>query len=145
MADQDKNGKATPSWYRAAFLYCLPKGQDFDIDTQKLIDRSNTPSLVTEFLSRVQSVIWNRRLFTTAGQLGENEFGLAPRHAQIGDIICIVFGYSIPVLLRKDLSDRGDYYNLIGEVYLHDMMDGQALFGKTEQEVEDTGRIFMLR
>lgn len=80
-------------------LYCLPKGQDFDIDTQKLIDRSNTPSLATEFLRKVQSVIWNRRLFTTAGQLGDNEFRLAPGHAQVGDIICIVFGCGVPVLL----------------------------------------------
>jgi len=145
VADRDETGMVAPSWYRRAFFYCLPQGQDFDIDTQKLINQNNTPSLVKEFLKRVQSVIWNRRLFTATGQRGENELGLAPRQAQLGDIICIVFGCSVPVLLRKDLSDHGDYYRLIGEVYLHDMMDGQALFGKSDDEVKDISRIFMLR
>jgi hypothetical protein len=145
VADRDENGNGAPLLYRRAFYYCLDDpSQDVDIDTQKWINQSNTPSLVIDFLRRVQSVIWNRRLFTTAGELGQERFGLAPRQAQKGDIVCVIFGCSVPVLLRKHTLNYVDYYQLIGEVYLHDMMDGQALFGKTEQEVRDETKEFKL-
>jgi len=51
--------------------------------------------------------------------------GLSPCDAQIGDLVCIIFGCSVPLVLRKDV-DR-EKYVLIGECYLDHTMDGEAM------------------
>jgi hypothetical protein len=149
VADRDSHGKKAPSWYRRAFLYCLNKpSQEMDIDTQAFLSDPTTTSPVSEFLSRVQSVIWNRKLFTASGldcggREGEEEelgFGLAPRQAEKGDIICVLWGCTVPVCLRK----KGDYWMLIGEVYLHEMMDGQVFMGRGEEDISRKTELFML-
>ncbi|CZR69185.1 uncharacterized protein PAC_19085 [Phialocephala subalpina] len=132
VADRDESGNKAPSWYGRAFLQCVQTpSQDMDVDTQKWINSNQTPTRIRKFLSRVQSVIWNRKFFTTE----KGGFGLGPRQAREGDQIYVVLGCSVPILLRKHGSRQKDVYQLIGEVYLHEMMDGQALFGKSEEEI----------
>ena len=141
VADRDEEGNKAPRWYGRAFLECIQTpSQDMDIDTQKWINSSHTPTLVKDFLRRVQSVIWNRRFFTT----DRGGVGLAPRQAKEGDSICILFGCSVPVLLRRHEVEEGPYYQLIGEAYLHEMMDGQAFWRKSEEEIMKDSKIFMI-
>ncbi|KAF6803313.1 hypothetical protein CMUS01_15121 [Colletotrichum musicola] len=45
--------------------------------------------------------------------------------AMKGDLICVLFGCSIPVLLRG--LDNGNGFSLIGECFLDGLMDGSAL------------------
>ena len=53
-----------------------------------------------------------------------------------GSIICILFGLSVSVILRK-CSEGG--YNLVGKCYLHEVMDGEASYSKrTLLEKEET-------
>lgn len=40
-----------------------------------------------------------------------------------GDVICLLYGCGVPVVLRK--HDRGGYM-LIGESYIHGIMNGEA-------------------
>lgn len=49
--------------------------------------------------------------------------GLGPESIQNGDLICIVFGCPIPLLLRK----TGDFYLLVGEIYVYGMMRGEMI------------------
>jgi hypothetical protein len=49
------------------------------------------------YLKRVQNVVWNRKVFKSDNDL----FGLASRHVEAGDFICILFGCSVPVILRE--------------------------------------------
>ncbi|KAI9730146.1 MAG: hypothetical protein M1818_008240 [Claussenomyces sp. TS43310] len=49
--------------------------------------------------------------------------GLGPVPAQKGDQICVLLGCSVPVVIRK----VEDCHILIGECYIHKLMDGQAL------------------
>ncbi len=61
----------------------------------------------------------NRRFF-----ISDNGYiGLAPIRAQIGDQVCILYGCSVPVVLRKE----DGYAKLIGEAYCHGLMDGRAV------------------
>lgn len=60
--------------------------------------------------------------------------GLAPYHAEKGDLICILWGGQAPFLI----SETGQlqlnppdgptlpHYRFIGECYLHGIMDGEA-------------------
>ena len=82
-------------------------------------------------------LVWicsNRRLFYTNRGL----FGLGPLAIQPGDIVVILYGGYTPFVLRP----RAGYYQLLGECYLHDMMDGEALElckgGSGKGELEET-------
>lgn len=134
VADRGPDGKSAPSWYHRACLECFTHvTQNGDLSTGALMENPNTPSTMVLFLKRVQQVVWNRKFLRSRG--GENKvdekqlFGLAPTHAQEGDLICILFGCSVPVILRKKSVPEGDepYYFFIGEAYVHGMMDGEAL------------------
>lgn len=49
--------------------------------------------------------------------------GIVPPHTQAGDIVCVLFGCSMPVILRK----AENHYIFIGESYVHGIMDGEAI------------------
>ncbi len=55
----------------------------------------------------------------------EDLFGLGPALTEQGDFVCILYGCSVPVILRQ-LSPK-DVYILIGEAYVHGKMDGEAI------------------
>lgn len=48
-----------------------------------------------------------------------------PRQARKGDILCVMFGCSVPVVLRKKESSSS--YTFVGECYMHGFMDGEAI------------------
>ena len=52
--------------------------------------------------------------------------GLVPAHAQLGDVVAIVDGADIPFVFRSH-SEKGQdqYWQLIGEAYVHTIMDGE--------------------
>jgi hypothetical protein len=123
------NGSVAPSWYSRAFLYCLRLSPTGNINTNRLIDESEAePSLIIDFLQRVQSVIWNRKFFVSRHS---GWIGLAPMASRVGDEICILDGCTVPVVLRhcdaysEDIYEH-DFFQLVGECYVHGMMDGEA-------------------
>jgi hypothetical protein len=152
VADRGPDGSSPPSWYHRACLYCLAKRDTSgDINTGALITNEDSPEMMVEFLKRVQSTIWNRKFFKSArGIKGKRLFGLAPKNARDGDELCILFGCSVPVVLRPHRlsifdhrlgkrrrisgttrkasisEDSFDNIEFIGECYIYGMMDGEA-------------------
>jgi hypothetical protein len=133
VADRGPNGSRAPVWYARAFTYCLHQlTSTGDLNTNRIIseleNEGDVTSLVLDFLQRVKSVIWNRRLFTSEEH---GWMGLAPTAARIGDIICILYGCSVPVILRPffegEIDDGETYFLFVGECYVHGMMDGEAI------------------
>ncbi len=64
---------------------------------------------------------------TTNGCIGwapDNIVGALSAQARKGDLICIIFGCSTPLVVRH--SARGQY-QVVGEAYVEGIMDGQAL------------------
>lgn len=128
VADRDPYGMMVPSWYKRAFYYCLLHSQTTDmkiswrdINTSRLIDECEKDShLVVHFLHRVRSVIWNRKFLVCSNN---GRIGLAPTAAQEGDSIAILHGCSVPVVLRQ----KANAWELVGECYVHGMMDGDAI------------------
>ncbi|KAI0887360.1 heterokaryon incompatibility protein-domain-containing protein [Annulohypoxylon maeteangense] len=51
-------------------------------------------------------------------------FGLCPPNTQAGDLICILYGCTVPVILREGPDG---YMELVGEAYVHGQMDGEAM------------------
>ena len=98
VADRGPNGQNPPTYYPRALGLCFKmKGiRRGSLDTAELINDGQC-SIVAEFLRRVQAVIWNRRLIRT----GNGHLGLAHEEAEPDDYICILYGCSVPVILRR--------------------------------------------
>lgn len=62
---------------------------------------------------------WGRSFFRTKG----GYMGLGPQILQPGDFVCVLAGGEVPFILRPD----HDYYKLVGECYLHGIMNGEAV------------------
>ncbi|CZR65424.1 uncharacterized protein PAC_15324 [Phialocephala subalpina] len=133
VADRDVDGMAAPTWYRRACLECLQHtNANDDLNTKDFKDLDRTPDTMKIFLERMQAVTWCRRFFLTKGKEGRGDdheplYGIGPRDLAIGDMICILFGCSVPVVLRKVSTEQ---YIFIGECYVHGMMDGESLPSK---------------
>lgn len=68
----------------------------------------------------VKRTTFGRRLIRTRAGL----IGLAPGFAEIGDLVCVLFGGHVLYVLRK--KDQASLYQFVGECYIHGMMDGKA-------------------
>lgn len=138
-ADRGPDGQNPPSWYHRACPHCLattsPNG---DINTGELIHDENSPELMVQYLKRVQSVVWSRMVLeaTSIKNPTEQLFGLTSQKTQIGDIVCILFGCTVPMILRECIDDEHGVYNeFIGESYIHGKMDGEALSGLNQADL----------
>jgi len=67
----------------------------------------------------VHPATFRRRLVVTHKQY----LGLTSEHVEAGDIIAILMGGQLPLVLRK----VHNHYILIGEAYVHGIMDGEAM------------------
>jgi hypothetical protein len=147
VADRGPNNTKSPSWYHRACLHCLEQsGADGDMDTTAILNRPKCSHIVADFLRRVQSVIWNRRFFRGERVVGgERLFGLVPGAAKAGDFVCVLFGCSVPVVLREHGEGVERYYEIVGESFVYGMMDGEAREGLLDEEVGAMTVEFRLR
>ncbi|MCJ1389668.1 hypothetical protein MMC18_002525 [Xylographa bjoerkii] len=56
-------------------------------------------------------------------KLAKYQLGLCPRDCQNGDLVCILHGSNVPILLRP----QGQYYEVVGQCYVHEIMQGEAV------------------
>ena len=98
---------------------------------------------------------------------------LGPQGARKGDIICILFGCSVPVILREEAdgssldspvteatlaehsdddssalpTSGGKWYKFIGECCVHDMMNGEIFAHRSRyyNNAQPNGREFEIR
>jgi hypothetical protein len=80
-----------------------------DVDLEKAIFYGKHYA-ASSFFRRVHAVIWNRKLMRMKREFGrqdegmqyeERNIGLVPDNANEGDLVCILYGCSVPVILRK--------------------------------------------
>ena len=72
------------------------------------------------FMSNSNFAMWRRTYRTSKGYLG-----LGPETLQDGDLIFIIAGSPVPFVLRKTAVQGR--YRLVGETYVHGIMQGQAV------------------
>jgi hypothetical protein len=148
VADRGSDGGTAPAYYKRA---CKKVMQTADwrpgsINLFEFINYGRN-ALITDFCRRVQAVVWNRRMIRTSG----GKVGMARHQVMDGDLICILYGCSVPVILRKHLKDSQEdvvdgqharpgeeetFYELLGECYVHGMMDGEAIEFQEENDIK---------
>jgi hypothetical protein len=112
VADRGRDGKNPPVYYARACKESFIKGGllSGSVNTTDLINNERC-SVIAQFCRRVQAVIWNRCLIKTqSGRLG-----LASQHARVGDIVCIFYGCSVPVVMRREWKSPSQIEQEIAE------------------------------
>jgi hypothetical protein len=84
----------------------------------------------------VTSATADRKFFRTKG----GYMGLGPKGMRVGDIVFVLDGGNTPFLLRPKgqriipEQDARDIYELVGDCYVHGIMDGEAVGDTTKIE-----------
>ncbi|KAF2666153.1 HET-domain-containing protein [Microthyrium microscopicum] len=102
VANRNHNNEEPPPFYPRACREIFQDFVDDTLDISTMLAQGST--IITEFLSRVQAVIWNRRLMRTRTGF----LGLVPKNALYSDFIAILDGCSVPVVLRKHFKTKDD-------------------------------------
>jgi hypothetical protein len=103
---------------------CLERGMKIDWDIVDEDPAYLTPEVKQKrswMLTDVKRTTFGRRLIKTATGL----VGLGPAYAEVGDFVCALFSGHVLYVLRK--KDQSCFHELIGECYVHGMMDGNAM------------------
>ncbi|KAK8012010.1 hypothetical protein PG989_000270 [Apiospora arundinis] len=90
--------------------------------------------------SRAGLCVSGRRFCVTSN----GYFGLMPATVSDGDLVCVLLGGEVPYVLRPTTGSQAEqYYELVGECYIHGIMDGKVeanFWGN-----QDTYDVFRLR
>lgn len=126
IADRDAlQRRAAPNLYGALEELLLYYEQT-DQFTPEL--RAFAPRKVTEYKNAIAASAGHRRFFVDDGGL----IGLAPSGALEDDTVALFLGAQVPFVIRE----RGDgKYQLIGECYVHGIMDGELIKVADDEEI----------
>jgi len=94
---------------------------DRDGHVQDTIDVVGRPNTMTPFWIVWRYLYLHRRMFLTE----KGYLGVGPTAVKAGDEVVIVPGAAVPFVLRK----HGNIRLLVGEAYVHGIMDGEAMKG----------------
>ncbi|KAF2006863.1 HET-domain-containing protein [Amniculicola lignicola CBS 123094] len=115
-------------WFSKQFPTSIREFSDLDIE--ELLEENQSPA-VKDYLEIVRDTVWNRRTFRgrRVGRPADPLIGLVPRDTKVGDTLCILYGCSVPVVLRNvgGLGKEDSHWHLIGEAYVHGLMHGEAI------------------
>lgn len=74
---------------------------------------------VNPFGRRLSCYSTNRRMAVSR----KGYLGLVPFETELDDLVCVLLGGDMPFILRR----QGPYFTLIGECYIHGIMNGEVL------------------
>ena len=104
VADRGLDNNNPPYYYARACRESVDKGgrESGSVNTAALINNERN-SIIAAFCRRVHAVIWGRSLFKTrAGKLGLG------KDVRKGDLVCILYGCTVPVILRAESKKEED-------------------------------------
>ncbi|KAF3045791.1 hypothetical protein E8E11_007207 [Didymella keratinophila] len=144
VADRGPNCTPMQTLYRRACQHVMVNlTNNYHINIDNLL-REHT-GYIKAYLERVRAVTWNR-LFIEATPLpseasgspidtAEKLVGLGPPKTEKDDIIAILYGCSVPVIIRPiyDSDNRLEGHQFVGEAFVYGKMDGEALHGRFEE------------
>ena len=118
--------RPAPSSFADSYSACLRlqdlmTNADIDAATRDDFNAVDKMSRVSQpFVGAFEPAARGRRFCVTQ----DGYMGLVPTRAAMGDNICVFLGGAVPFVMRK--TDNRHYF-LVGECYLHGLMDGKAL------------------
>lgn len=129
---EERRTRELSAWFRyndSLLIRGIRLGEAFDTqrvnrqtDTQKasIPERNEIKAEISRKFQRAAGITdMARRLAVT----NSGHVGMVPQNCRKGDLVCVLYGCSVPVVLRALLHSQ---YQLIGECYLQGFMEGQA-------------------
>ena len=126
---RDSAGNLTrpaPSSFASSFLVCA--------ELQDFMNNADTEAAMCDDPEAVEKIITGSQPFIEACEPGvkgtrfcvtqDGYMGLVPTRAAKGDTICVLMGGAVPFVIRG--TENGQF-RLLGECYVHGLMDGKAL------------------
>lgn len=107
---------------RERTLTAIPNDQ-FTIKTNSQmtpIDPISTPSNTNDWILIRTGLLLSGRRFCVSS---DGYFGIVPKETQVHDWICVFLGVPVPFVIRK----CEDGYILVGDCYVHGLMEGEAV------------------
>jgi hypothetical protein len=159
-ADRDVRGDQVSTEYQSRIIEMIQLSQDkipegvsqhllksvSSIDVEEILEME-LPKEVKEVALVVRDTIWNRRTFSGKPYRGDESLvGLVPQQAKVGDQLCIIYGCSVPVVLRKEWTGNEQYHwHFVGEAYVHGYMDGKGISSLTPTTIRHAETGFKMR
>ncbi|KAI1270831.1 HET-domain-containing protein [Xylaria sp. FL0933] len=106
--------------YAASYLVQALEGSDAVASDLREIAREADNEYNAEQWSRSANGATENRAFARSRK---GYFVLGPGIMNVGDIVCVLFGGKMPFCLRP----CGSHYLLVGECYVHGLMEGEAM------------------
>ncbi|KAK3167531.1 hypothetical protein OEA41_010658 [Lepraria neglecta] len=133
-ADRGPDCNPLPHFYHLAYAKSFQQiepGHGLDIAKEL----TTAGVAMKQFLKRVQSVVWGRRLMRTNSH---RLVGLVPAETNKRELIVILSGCSVPVVSRRVEAPESneETFKLIGECFIYGMMDGEAMDFKLSRGIE---------
>lgn len=124
MAARDAKGEKSPRWYVRLIQMAYDSSFKIYLRTTQARDLTPRSNLMDEYQDRVSAVVWDRKMMRTHAT---HRVGLVSYEARVGDMICVLYGCSVPVILRPWQEKTKSGYQIIGECYVEGIMDGQTM------------------
>jgi hypothetical protein len=96
VANRDSDGSDPPIYWKLACetVFKMASKQN-TFQTKDWIEKGSTP--IAEFLRRMRDIVWDRRMIETTGR----RLSLTPEKTRVDDLVVILYGCSVPLILRK--------------------------------------------
>jgi hypothetical protein len=117
----------------STLLRYLPLGKSYHKDATTLRNISN------EAARHITAYIDNRSFFVTK----RGYIGIGPNTMKSGDIVCTLFGSTVPFILRA--VEGSEKFRLLGESYVHGIMDGELWKETDDGKIEPAAEGLELR
>jgi hypothetical protein len=117
----------------STLLRYLPLGKSYHKDATTLRNISN------EAARHITAYINNRSFFVTK----RGYIGIGPDTMKSGDIVCTLFGCTVPFILRA--VEGSEKFRLLGESYVHGIMDGELWKETDDGKIEPAAEGLELR
>jgi hypothetical protein len=142
VAGRSRDGAAAPNWYRRAFdnLVASSSSSELGLNLPEMI-KASPSSNMTDFLHRVSACVWERRLLVSTRER-PGYFGLVPREAAPGDMICLLEGCSVPVVFRGKPGEEWVQQAL--ETVPQRYLESESLAAYMEEQIAEALRDGML-
>jgi len=130
-------------------MECLNRvGGIGDLDIRRPRERELLSATFDAFLESMPDVTWNRRFFLCERKgvrNGNQLFGIVGEKIKLGDVVCILYSCSVPIVLREVRTIDDHCFEFVGECYVHDMIDDEAIPNNRPKFPYPRAEIFKLK
>ena len=147
VAERGFHGTNPPTLWRKACADILINHTESGSINIHMIEPKADLAQTKKFLKRMKQVTWNRRfldvtldkVYREAYRSDDHITGLGPPDTRLADIVCILYGCTVPCILRPV---RDGKYEFVGEAYIYGFMNGEAVTMLETSELAEQEKVF---